>query len=68
VYLSEDFAFCQRAIDAGFQPHINPAIRIYHYGTHAFRLEDMAQKPIPEQEMRLTHMGGRRFRVETFAD
>lgn len=68
IYLSEDFAFVQRAIEAGFTPHIAPNIRIYHYGGHPFSLEDCLQKPLTEREIAVTYQEDGRFRFESHAD
>lgn len=54
IYLSEDYALCQRARDAGFGCWLNPAVRLQHWGVAPFRLEDMAVKEPPTMEMRLT--------------
>lgn len=40
-YLSEDFAFCERARDAGFKIWLDPSIRLKHIGAYAYTLEDM---------------------------
>lgn len=67
IYLSEDFALSDRALAAGFTPHVAPNIRIYHLGLHPFSLEDMAQKPLPEQQLDVTYHPDGRFSVERFA-
>ncbi len=54
ILLSEDYAFCQRAKQAGFITYIDPAVRIGHEGTYIYRLEDMGQKPLEPQPLRLT--------------
>lgn len=64
VYLSEDFAFCQRAIDAGVTPHIAPNVRIYHLGLHSFSLEDCLQKPLDERPIAVTYQEDGKFRFE----
>jgi|TARA_Y100000310_G_scaffold176492_1_gene176636 hypothetical protein len=58
IWLSEDYAMCERAKQVGFKVYLNPAVRTSHLGTWAYRLEDMAQKPFPEQEIRLTRFPG----------
>jgi hypothetical protein len=68
LYLSEDFALCERARRAGFTPHIAPNIRIYHYGGHPFSLEDCVRKPLEEREIAVTYQEDGRFRFETHAD
>ena len=44
IELSEDWAFCQRAKDAGFKCYIDPAIRLGHIGSYTFTLEDMLRE------------------------
>jgi len=63
ILLSEDYAFCQRAREAGFNTYINPAIRLGHIGPYVHRLEDMAQTPLAPQPLALTHIG-RHWRIE----
>ena len=50
IYLSEDWAFCQRARDAGFKLWVHPGIRVGHYGTVMYTLEDLIrpEKPLPQ--------------------
>lgn len=67
IYLSEDYAMVERARAAGFTPHLAPNLRLYHLGLHPFSLEDMAQKPLPEQELLVTYQPDGRYRVERFA-
>ncbi len=54
VYLSEDWAFCHRAAQAGFPSYIDPSIRIQHQGLWPFKLEDMLREDLPTQPMWLT--------------
>lgn len=35
-FLSEDYAFCQRAKDRGYKIIVDPSIRLIHHGTHGF--------------------------------
>ncbi|KKL64746.1 hypothetical protein LCGC14_2161900 [marine sediment metagenome] len=49
ILLSEDWAFCHRAKDAGFGTYINPAIRLGHVSQMVFRLEDMFYDPVMPQ-------------------
>jgi hypothetical protein len=60
IYLSEDWAVCHRAREAGFGVWIDPSVRLLHLGQQPYRLEDMLQpEPIPTQWMALTrHAGG----------
>ena len=59
IFLSEDWAFGERAKQAGFQSYMNPAVRLGHWGAKRFMLEDMLTeevKPIPMTVKR--HQGG----------
>jgi len=54
MYLSEDWAFCQRAKDRGFTLWLDPSIRLGHSGTVMFTLEDLIRDPRPQaQPMKL---------------
>ena len=64
ILLSEDYAFCQRAKEAGFGVWLDPAIRIGHLGSYIYRLEDTAQVQVDPQPLVLTREG-RRWRVES---
>lgn len=57
ILLSEDYAFCQRAKELGFQSYVNPAIRVGHVGPYVYRLEDMAQTVLQPQPMKITRSG-----------
>jgi hypothetical protein len=57
LLLSEDYAFCQRAKELGFQSYVNPAVRIAHMGQYAHRLEDLAQEMLEPQPMAVTRQG-----------
>lgn len=50
VNLSEDYAFGRRVLNAGFKIYCSPSVRLKHIGTYAYRLEDMAQRPLPDIE------------------
>lgn len=47
IFLSEDWAFAERTKRAGFTNYVNPAVRLAHWGSHSFTLEDM-YTPIPK--------------------
>ena len=47
MYLSEDWAFVQRAKEAGFTPWLDPSIRVGHIGTYTYTLEDLIRSPRP---------------------
>jgi FkbM family methyltransferase len=46
--LSEDWAFVQRAKDAGFKPMLDPRVRLRHWGLYDFTLEDSVRPPREE--------------------
>jgi hypothetical protein len=46
--LSEDWAFIQRARDAGFKPMLDPRVRLRHWGLYDFTLEDSV-RPLREE-------------------
>ena len=54
LYLSEDFAFCHRAREMGFEIWLDPAIRLGHMGAYAYRLEDMLEIHFKACPIRLT--------------
>ena len=64
ILLSEDYAFCQRAKEAGFGIYIDPAIRVGHIGSYTYRIEDMGQKPLDPQPLRLTRTEPYRWKLE----
>ena len=64
ILLSEDYAFCERAKQAGFGVYRDPAVRIGHIGSYVYRLEDVAQKQADPQPLALTREG-LRWRVES---
>ncbi|MDA1053774.1 MAG: sulfotransferase [Planctomycetota bacterium] len=39
-YLAEDFAFCERARQAGFQIYADTSVRLMHYGNYGYSWED----------------------------
>ncbi len=45
ILLSEDWAFCERAREAGFLTYLNPNVRLTHFGSAAFTLEDLLAPP-----------------------
>jgi hypothetical protein len=50
MYLSEDWAFCQRAKDAGFKVMLDPSIRLGHMGTTMYTLEDLIRPEKPKAQ------------------
>ena len=44
MYLSEDWAFCQRADYAGFKIMVDTRPRLYHVGRYAYSWEDLAPR------------------------
>ena len=47
MYLSEDWALCERAKGRGYQCWLDPSIRLMHYGEYGFTLEDLARPARP---------------------
>ena len=41
-YLSEDWSFCERAIQAGYKPMLDTSIRLWHIGNYRYGWEDVA--------------------------
>lgn len=67
IYLSEDWAFCERAAQDGFPSYLDPAVRLLHVGMSAYRLEDMLQdEPLPTQPLALTREAGGLYTRESF--
>jgi glycosyltransferase involved in cell wall biosynthesis len=54
LYLSEDWAFCQRAREMGFDIWLDPTIRLGHIGKYIYRLEDLLEAHIKPCPVRLT--------------
>lgn len=46
--LSEDWAFCQRAMDLGFDCWVDPRVRLRHWGLYDFTMEDIVRVARPE--------------------
>lgn len=69
ILLSEDWSFCERARQEGFESYVNPGVRLLHQGDYAYRLEDMFDQPAPTQPLVITRIGGpeSRYRVDTLA-
>lgn len=56
-YLSEDFAFCDRARQDGFRIWLDPSIRLEHVGQYRYSLEDIERfnlKKEPNDNMAIT--------------
>ena len=45
VYLSEDWAFCDRARKLGFKVWLDPSIFINHVGEYSWNLADAIRQP-----------------------
>ncbi|MGH2362438.1 MAG: hypothetical protein ACRDGM_18090 [bacterium] len=67
IYLSEDYALCERAKQAGFKLFMNPSIRLLHLGLHPFRLEDMLDKEPEQMAVTITRMKDGRHQIEASA-
>lgn len=65
--LSEDWAFSQRARDAGFGLNLNPSIRLGHASSMIYRVEDMFNEPIPQHALTLERKDGTHWRLESAA-
>jgi hypothetical protein len=48
LHLSEDWAFCERAKQAGFKVLLDPTIRLTHWGTYGYTLEDAVRAARPK--------------------
>ncbi len=57
VELSEDWAFCHRAREAGFKCYIDPAMRLGHIGNYVYTLEDMLRQVPPPQPLAVRRDG-----------
>lgn len=64
VYLSEDWAFGERARRAGFPSYANPAVRLKHHGTYAFQHSDMLRAPLPGDPIAAVRTGAGSFKVK----
>lgn len=64
VWLSEDYAFCDRAKLAGFQSYLNPAVRLLHLGQYPFSLNDLGKPEQVAQPIRMTYLADGRYRYE----
>lgn len=66
LYLSEDWAFANRAMSLGFQCWIDPSVRIGHLSTTVLTVEDMLRPPKPApQVLRLKAREDGLIEVET---
>lgn len=65
IYLSEDYAFAERAKQEGFQAYLNPSVRLLHLGQYPFKLEDQTFPPPPPQSMTMTRLSNGKYRIET---
>ena len=65
ILLSEDYAFCQRAKEAGFDCYIDPAVRLGHLCSYFYMIEDTAQPSLDPQPLALTRTEANRWRVES---
>ena len=48
MYLSEDWALCERARNRGYKLWLDPSIRLGHYGESMLTLEELARPPRPK--------------------
>jgi hypothetical protein len=45
MYLSEDWAFCQRAKEAGYKLWLDAGVNLKHWGEYAYTKEDLVRPP-----------------------
>lgn len=57
ILLSEDYAFCERAKQDGFQVYANPSVRLGHVGQYVYRLEDIMTNPMAPMPLKMTRQG-----------
>jgi len=43
-YLSEDWAFCQRALDQGHKIYVHGGVQCTHWGLHGFKVSDLTSE------------------------
>jgi hypothetical protein len=56
-YLAEDWAFCYRAVDAGFKIGVDTEPRILHKGSHKFTIEDGVTPVAPDEPLEVKFGG-----------
>ncbi len=61
VYLSEDWAFAERARRAGFPSYANPAVRLQHWGTYAFQNGDALRDETPTCPIEMTRTAAKTY-------
>jgi hypothetical protein len=54
MYISEDWAVCERARRVGFKVYVNPAIRLAHIGACRYTLDDLYGKAPEVKPMAIT--------------
>lgn len=50
LYLSEDWAFCEKARTIGYKVMLDPTIRLGHAGRYVYTLDDLARAPRPNAQ------------------
>jgi len=53
VLLYDDWSFCQRVLDCGFDIFASLKPKITHEGTWTYRLTDAYSKPLPDEDMEI---------------
>jgi hypothetical protein len=62
-YLAEDFAFCERARQAGYRIWADTTIRLRHYGGYGYSWEDAGSDPQRYATYRYSLVDAERGRV-----
>lgn len=58
IFLSEDWAFGERAKQSGFQSYMNPSVRLGHWGEKRYMLEDMLNEDYKAMPLKLMRQDG----------
>ncbi len=53
ILLGEDWAFCERARQAGFKSYLDPSVTVGHVGSYIYTIKDLGEYP---RTLQLSHM------------
>ncbi|KKM85188.1 hypothetical protein LCGC14_1291590 [marine sediment metagenome] len=53
ILLGEDWAFCERARQAGFKSYLDPSVTVGHVGSYIYSIKDLGEYP---RTLQLSHM------------